>query len=77
VEIRHVYEKAMVAQEIDAYYRKTHCSQQKVPPVMVTMQDRSPQQGMRRPLAAVRVGPNVVSDDSHGMIEKADPVSTT
>jgi hypothetical protein len=43
---------------------------------MVTAKDRSPQQGMRRPSAAVRVGPEGRDDDSKGIIEKAEPVST-
>jgi hypothetical protein len=43
---------------------------------MVTVQDRSPQQGIRRPSAAVREGPEGVSVDSQGIMEKAEPVST-
>jgi hypothetical protein len=45
-------------------------------PPIVTLKGRSPQQEMRRPWAAVRVGPLGVSEDSQGIIEKAEPVST-
>jgi hypothetical protein len=43
---------------------------------MVTVQDRSPQQGMRRPSAAVREGPEGVAVEFQGIIENAEPVST-
>jgi hypothetical protein len=51
-------------------------SQRRATPAMVTVQDRSPQHGIRRPSAAVREGPEGVSVDSQGIMEKAEPVST-
>jgi hypothetical protein len=51
-------------------------SQRRATPAMVTVQDRSPQQGMRRPSAAVREGPEGVAVEFQGIIENAEPVST-
>jgi hypothetical protein len=44
-------------------------------PPIVTVKGHSPQQGIWRPSAAVRVGPTGMSEDSQGIIEKAEPVS--
>jgi hypothetical protein len=43
---------------------------------MDTVKDFSPQQGMRLPSAADKEGPAGGSEESHGMMEKAEPVST-
>jgi hypothetical protein len=53
--------------------RKLH--RQGTPPI-ITVKDYSPQQGMLRLSAAVKVGPAGMSDDSQGIIEKAKPAST-
>jgi hypothetical protein len=44
--------------------------------LMVTAKHHSPQQGMRRLSALQRLGPDGGAGDRHGMIEKAEPVST-
>jgi hypothetical protein len=69
----HVHKKAVAPQEIYANDGKAH--RQGTPPI-VTVKGRSPQQGIRRPSAAVRVGPTGVSEDSQGILEKAELVST-
>jgi hypothetical protein len=43
---------------------------------MDTVKGFSPQQGMRLPSAAVKEGPEGGSEESHGIMEKAEPVST-
>jgi hypothetical protein len=43
---------------------------------MDNVKDFSPQQGMHLPSAADKKGPAGGSEESHGMMEKADPVST-
>jgi hypothetical protein len=43
---------------------------------MDTVKDFCPQQGMRRLSAADKEGPAGGSEESHGIMEKADPVST-
>jgi hypothetical protein len=45
-------------------------------PLMVTVKGCSPQQGMRRPSAPDNPGPKGGDKDRHGIIEKAEPVST-
>jgi hypothetical protein len=51
-----------------------NCHWRGMPP-MVTVKDCSPQQGMRRPSAPVRLGPEGGADDCHGKMENAEPVS--
>jgi hypothetical protein len=45
-------------------------------PPMDTVKGFSPQHGMRLPSAAVKEGPEGGSEEVHGIIEKAEPVST-
>jgi hypothetical protein len=59
--------------KLTAASRKPH--RRGMPP-MDTVKDFSPQQGMRLPSAADKEGPEGGSEESHGMMEKADPVST-
>jgi hypothetical protein len=45
-------------------------------PTMVTVKSRSPQQGMQRPSAPARLGPEGGAEDCHGIMGNAEPVST-
>jgi hypothetical protein len=45
-------------------------------PPMETVKDFSPQHGMERPSAPVKLGPEGTRLDCQGMMEKAEPVST-
>jgi hypothetical protein len=45
-------------------------------PPMVTVKSRSHQQGMRRPSAPARLGPEGGAEDCQGIMENAKPVST-
>jgi hypothetical protein len=45
-------------------------------PTKETVKDFCPQQGIRHPSAPARLGPEGMDLDFHGMIEKAEPVST-
>jgi hypothetical protein len=45
-------------------------------PPIVTVNAFSPQQGIRRPSAPERLGPEGGVEDLQGIMEKAEPVST-
>jgi hypothetical protein len=51
-------------------------SQLRGTPSSETVKDFCPQQGIRRPSAPARLGPEGAELDRHGIIEKAVPVST-